>query len=101
MMPRLFLSVLHVIVALHRAIPNKTGNRVYNKATNNEFIRYLPENWYLSTSEAENIIAAANSYEALISEMMKLENPFTCPHGRPTAIKMTKYELEKKFKRQV
>ena len=37
--------------------------------------------------------------EALISEMMKLENPFTCPHGRPTAIKMTKYELEKKFKR--
>ena len=37
--------------------------------------------------------------EALIDEMMKLENPFTCPHGRPTAIKMTKYELEKKFKR--
>lgn len=37
--------------------------------------------------------------EALISEMMKLENPFTCPHGRPTAIRMTKYELEKKFKR--
>ena len=37
--------------------------------------------------------------EALISEMMKLENPFTCPHGRPTAIRMTKYDLEKKFKR--
>lgn len=37
--------------------------------------------------------------EQLIDEMMKLENPFTCPHGRPTAIKMTKEELEKKFKR--
>jgi len=37
--------------------------------------------------------------ESLISQMMKLENPFTCPHGRPTAIKMTKGELEKKFKR--
>lgn len=37
--------------------------------------------------------------EALMDQMMKLENPFTCPHGRPTAIKMTKGELEKKFKR--
>lgn len=37
--------------------------------------------------------------ESLMEQMMKLENPFTCPHGRPTAIKMTKGELEKKFKR--
>ncbi len=37
--------------------------------------------------------------EALIVQLLKLENPFTCPHGRPTIIEMTKYELEKKFKR--
>jgi len=37
--------------------------------------------------------------EVLIDEMMKLANPFTCPHGRPTAIRMSKAELEKKFKR--
>ncbi len=37
--------------------------------------------------------------EALIDQMMALENPFTCPHGRPTAIKITKSEMEKKFKR--
>ena len=37
--------------------------------------------------------------ESLMDQMMRLENPFTCPHGRPTAIKMTKGELEKKFKR--
>jgi DNA mismatch repair protein MutL len=37
--------------------------------------------------------------EALIDKMMSLENPFTCPHGRPTAIKITKSEMEKKFKR--
>lgn len=37
--------------------------------------------------------------EVLIDEMMKLANPFTCPHGRPTAIRMSKSELEKKFKR--
>jgi DNA mismatch repair protein MutL len=36
---------------------------------------------------------------ALIESMNNLENPYTCPHGRPTAIKMTKYEIEKKFGR--
>lgn len=37
--------------------------------------------------------------EALIAELLMLENPYHCPHGRPTIISMTKYELEKKFKR--
>ena len=35
----------------------------------------------------------------LIEQLLSLENPYTCPHGRPTIISMTKYELEKKFKR--
>lgn len=39
--------------------------------------------------------------KALIEELLKLENPYNCPHGRPTIISMTKYELEKKFKRIV
>ena len=39
--------------------------------------------------------------EALIDELLQLENPYNCPHGRPTIISMTKYELEKKFKRIV
>ena len=37
--------------------------------------------------------------EALISRLLKLENPFTCPHGRPTILSLTQYELEKMFKR--
>lgn len=37
--------------------------------------------------------------EALMRELLACENPFNCPHGRPTIISMTKYELEKKFKR--
>lgn len=37
--------------------------------------------------------------KSLIEKMLKLENPFNCPHGRPTIIKMTKYEIEKLFKR--
>ncbi len=39
--------------------------------------------------------------EALIAELLELENPYFCPHGRPTIIAMTKQELEKKFKRIV
>ena len=38
---------------------------------------------------------------ALLRELMTLENPYNCPHGRPTIITMTHYELDKKFKRIV
>ena len=39
--------------------------------------------------------------EKLLDELMTLENPYHCPHGRPTIISMTKTEMEKKFKRIV
>lgn len=39
--------------------------------------------------------------ESLIAELLTLENPYNCPHGRPTIISMTKVEMEKKFKRIV
>lgn len=39
--------------------------------------------------------------EELIDELLQLENPYNCPHGRPTIISMSKYEIEKKFKRIV
>ena len=45
----------------------------------------------ISTAEAE----------ALIDELLNLENPYACPHGRPTIISMSRKELEKKFKRIV
>lgn len=36
----------------------------------------------------------------LMDRLLKLPNPFTCPHGRPTAIKMSKYDIERKFNRK-
>ena len=39
--------------------------------------------------------------ESLIDELLTLDNPYHCPHGRPTIVSMSKYEIEKKFKRIV
>ena len=39
--------------------------------------------------------------EALLDELLTLDNPYNCPHGRPTIISMSKYEIDKKFKRVV
>ncbi|MGC6178197.1 DNA mismatch repair endonuclease MutL [Lacrimispora sp. 38-1] len=47
-----------------------------------------------------NSLSAAEANE-LIDQLLKLENPYACPHGRPTIISMSRYELEKKFKRIV
>ena len=48
-----------------------------------------------------NMRISAKEADALIEELLQAENPYTCPHGRPTIISMTKTELEKKFKRIV
>ena len=44
---------------------------------------------------------SAMEADHLIDQLLQLENPYACPHGRPTIISMSKYELEKKFKRIV
>lgn len=48
-----------------------------------------------------NMKLSAAEVDALISELLLLENPYHCPHGRPTIIAMSRRELEKKFKRIV
>lgn len=40
-----------------------------------------------------------SEFDALVTELLTLDNPYNCPHGRPTIISMSKYEIEKKFKR--
>ena len=46
-----------------------------------------------------NMQMSTHEAEALIMELFTLENPYHCPHGRPTMISMSRYEIEKKFKR--
>ena len=47
-----------------------------------------------------NMALDAQEVEALMNELLKLPNPFTCPHGRPTAIRMSKFDIERKFSRR-
>ena len=48
-----------------------------------------------------NTSLQTSEMEALLDELLTLENPYNCPHGRPTIFSMSKYEIEKKFKRIV
>lgn len=50
--------------------------------------------------KGNNLLSTAEA-EALIDELLTLENPYNCPHGRPTIVAMTKAEMERKFKRIV
>ena len=47
-----------------------------------------------------NMVLDEKEVKSLMDELLELPNPFTCPHGRPTSIKMTKYEIERKFARK-
>ena len=63
--------------------------------------------WRISATQACRMSIKANDYinkedqEFLLDELRKCDNPFTCPHGRPTIITYTKYDLEKLFKRSL
>jgi len=46
-----------------------------------------------------NMALTKEEVDSLMEKLLVLPNPFTCPHGRPTAIKMSKYDIEKKFAR--
>jgi len=47
-----------------------------------------------------NMALSKEEVDSLMEELLKLPNPFTCPHGRPTVIKMSKYDIERKFARK-
>ena len=59
---------------------------------------------YLASASCKGAIKAGNTISfseasALIDELLKLDNPYNCPHGRPVIVSFSKSELEKKFKR--
>ena len=63
--------------------------------------------WRMAATTACRMSVMAGDYisieeqQWILDNIRKCENPFTCPHGRPSIISYTKYELEKMFKRQL
>ena len=63
------------------------------------------ENKFLATVACKAAVKAKmaltkEEVDSLMNQLLKLPNPFTCPHGRPTVIKMSKTDIEKKFSRR-
>lgn len=83
----LFLELLDSL----EYVNGKNTEMVLDKIASMSCKAAVKGNQRMSTAEAQ----------ALIEELLTLENPYNCPHGRPTIISMTKQEIEKKFKRIV
>lgn len=76
-------------------------NTVMDKNISNVYDAKIEKIISMSCKKAVKANDRLNFVEAkqLIEQLLNIENPFNCPHGRPTIIKMTKYEIEKMFKR--
>lgn len=87
------LDSYDVLMDIVDNLTNESGKMVpeivTNKIASMSCKAAIKGNMSISTAEAN----------ALIDQLLSLENPYNCPHGRPTIISMSKYELEKKFKR--
>lgn len=81
--------LIELIDTLVEEAPSKTSELILEKAASMSCKAAVKGNQDLSFQEAE----------ALIDYLMTLENPYHCPHGRPVIVSMSKYEVEKKFKR--
>ena len=66
-----------------------------------DVINYKIASMACKASVKGNTKMSTTEMEALLDELLTLENPYNCPHGRPTIVSMSKYEIDKKFKRVV
>lgn len=91
---------------LKEGLETESINKIFDLITNLEkkfdrvkFNEQLAINLSCKMSVKANTNIGPLEQETLLRRLMKCEFPYTCPHGRPTIIKYTKYELEKLFKR--
>lgn len=81
--------LIEMIDGLSDDISTHNPDIIYERVASMSCKAAVKGNYTLSAMEANK----------LIDQLLELENPYACPHGRPTIISMSKYELEKKFKR--
>ena len=73
-----------------------TGSKTHSKEKEERFIATLA----CKAAVKGNMNLSYSEQITLLDDMVKLDNPFNCPHGRPTAIEMDKYEIERRFLRK-
>lgn len=83
--------LLEVLDGLSEGVPAENPDMIYEHVASISCKAAVKGNHEMSAAEAD----------ALIDQLLGMENPYACPHGRPTIIAMSRYELEKKFKRIV
>ncbi|BCN31294.1 DNA mismatch repair endonuclease MutL [Anaeromicropila herbilytica] len=83
--------LLELIANLVEEVPVGTSDMILEKVASMSCKAAVKGNTRMSYEEAY----------ALIDQLLELDNPYNCPHGRPVIISMSKYEIEKKFKRIV
>ncbi len=81
--------LLELLDGLSEEAQTKEGDSIYEKVASMSCKAAVKGNHTMSAAEAD----------ALIDRLLDMENPYACPHGRPTIVSMSRYELEKKFKR--
>ena len=74
----------------------KAEHKTENEEKEKKFIAIIA---YKAT-EKTNLKIEESEIDKLLQRLLSLENPFTYPYGRPSAIKMTRYDLERKFSRR-
>ncbi|HHW02760.1 MAG TPA: DNA mismatch repair endonuclease MutL [Thermoanaerobacterales bacterium] len=89
-----------------KVVKPETLGEVLDNFRGEEYIVLHPREKFIASMACHTAIKAGDvlnfvQMNDLINQLKDLENPFTCPHGRPTTISMTQYELDKKFKRIV
>ena len=72
-----------------------------NMTQNQELLTQKVASMSCKAAVKGNMKMSAAEAKQLIEQLMEADNPYNCPHGRPTLISMSKYELERKFKRIV
>ena len=88
--------------------PDKTIRNIFEQVIKEEnhfelakFHDHLAATMACKASVKGNTRITINDMESIINQLRNCDNPFNCPHGRPTIIEFTTYELEKMFKRSI
>ena len=94
-------ELIHEIVDSYLSVNAGASDGLLKNVSHSEILQNRLATCACKAAVKGNTRISQEEARKLIEDLLKLDNPFNCPHGRPIIIEMTKQELEKKFKRIV